>query len=429
MSNNLLSLKSKIGKDIAITFAAQMLIMLTFLIVNKIVSNGLGIENYGLYSLIKKNSAVISMVMLGGMGIALPRYFALYKGRNDIQKSNYIAIASILFVIVVSVICTLSGIILSNFFENIIIGTHNLKLYLITFLYSFSIALSSYIYAFYRGSGNFIKYNLTQIIVQILLLGSTFFFKEKIVDLFLIWSILTLVYSLYELYRILRNTLIETDKNNFFKKLKSAINEISTYGITRLFGDLVLFSFYAIPLIYSNTKFGNLETAYFSVGITLSNMITPLFGLLGMVLLPYVSEQIANNQHSLIKATVNKLVLLYLIISSLISILLIQFLPFFIELLFSSEYLISINIVKIIVWSVIAQSIYLLLRNPLDAVSKAPLNTFNLIISFICMVLLLNKSSNLIQMGYAFLFSNLLLALLSIFSWYFIYPRFLIHKI
>ena len=99
---NLLNLKSKLGKDVIVTFIAQAFIMVTFFIVNKVFSNTLGVELYGQYSLIKKNSAVISMVMLAGMGIAIPRFVAFYKAKANITKANSIVISSLIIVLLVT---------------------------------------------------------------------------------------------------------------------------------------------------------------------------------------------------------------------------------------------------------------------------------------------------------------------------------------
>ncbi len=424
MTNKITSLlKSKLGKDVVFTFSAQVLIMLTFLIVNKILSNSLGVDGYGQYSLIKKNSAVLSMVMLGGMGIALPRFFAFYRGKNQNTRSEYIALSSILFVIIVTLVVSILSVILYTSTESILIGTNDKLLYITTFIYSFSIAISAYMYAFYRGKNEFIKYNTTQIIIQLLILFSCFFIKENLIEILVTWSILTYLYTFYELGKSFRLLYKNLDKTDFILNIRSSLKEIFSYGLTRLLGDLVLFSFYALPLIYANTLFGMTQTSYFSVGITISNIITPLFALLGMILLPYVSEQAANENHTHIKSTVNKLMVVYLILSLMISSVLSVALPTFIELLFNKDYLASETVSLIIIWSIIAQSVYLLLRNPLDAVSKKPINTINLFVSLILMIGLFNYSESILDLAYSFLISNILLAILSAFSWYLIYPK------
>ena len=115
-------IKSKLGKDVIVTFVAQALIMVTFFIVNKVLSNTLGVELYGQYSLIKKNSAVISMVMLAGMGIAIPRFVAFYKAKANNTKANSIVISSLIIVLLVTVLTITFAFVFNNQLETIVMG-------------------------------------------------------------------------------------------------------------------------------------------------------------------------------------------------------------------------------------------------------------------------------------------------------------------
>jgi len=417
-------IKTKIGKDVLVTFFSQMVIMLTFFVVNKILSNSLGVEGYGQYSIIKKNSTVIAMVMLGGMGIALPRFFSFYRAKQNATKANSIFIGSLLIVLALSFFIFIMFSVFNHESETIITGvSHNSKLFYTTLLYSFSICISSFLFSFYRGIGNFVKYNVSQIIIQVLILISCFYEQKHLVNLLIIWSISTLIFTFLAFTNDTRNIFSLFFKAKRFTIIQTSLKELVPYGLTRLVGDFVLFSFYALPLIFSNSKFGIRETAFFSVGIMISNMITPFFGFLGTVLLPYVSENVANENHNQIKKTVNNLMIIYTLISFIICNTVFYFMDFFIKLLFNSEYLGASNMISIIIWSVLPQAVYLLLRNPLDAISKIPYNTINLTLSFLLMLLMFYKSTTIIELGYSFLISNFVLAVLSVLSWYLFYYR------
>lgn len=410
-------LHSQFRKDILLTLISQIVIMLSAFIINKLLSTGLGVDNYGYYSIIKKTSSVIAFVILSGMGIALPRYISYYKAINKkrLMEATIIGAACI----VLGMACFIFIILL--FFEPtlsyIIIGSDNRILYLLTISFSFSIALSSFLYSLYRGNGNFIKFSVSQFVVQIILLILCLISRTNLLLLLFFWSCSTLLISgilvMFELKKILS---INRQKINL---IKIAVKELSIYGFPRLLGDFSLFSFTAAPLIIINMKSGISDSAFFSVGITLMSMISPLFAFLGTTLLPHVSELFAKNEGGKIRRIVSKLLLIYCILSIVISLIIYFKINFFISMFFCIDYIASANVCQIIICSILPQSIYLLLRNPLDSISKVPYNTFNLLISFIVLLGLFFFSQSLIEFGFSFLISFSLLAVLSFISWEF----------
>ncbi|MCE5331068.1 MAG: lipopolysaccharide biosynthesis protein [Bacteroidales bacterium] len=417
-------LKSKIGKDVILTFFSQLLILISLFVTNKVLSSQLSIESYGVYSIIKKNSAVISFIMLSGMGIAIPKYLSFYKAKGEENKTKSTLVSAILLILFSTILLGLLFLIFKNELTPIITGTLiDDGLFLSVIFYSFSICVSSFLYSFYRGEGDFFKYNISQMIIQILILIGSFFNFGQVLYVLNIWSIVTLLYCSYLVYDDMVIYFKGFRIKDNIKLIKSSLKELLPFGFTRLIGDFVLFSFYAVPLIITNSRFGISETAFFSTGIMISNMITPFFAFLGMILLPYVSERFALNQHRQIQKSVNILMFVYILLSVFIGFIVYFNVEFFIELFFNKKYLESTGIVKILIWSVLPQAIYLLLRNPLDAVSNFPFNTVNLTISFIVMVILFNYSNSMINISYSFLISNIILSLLSIISWYTFYYK------
>jgi len=404
--------------------------MLFVFLVNKILSNELGVEGYGQYSIIKKNIGVISFVMLGGMGIALPRYISYYKVKNDKEKESSIIIGAIVIVLFLSLLVfSLFAILKSELCKLIIGSSGNNSLYYASILFSFSVCLSSFLFSYSRGKGNFIQYNVTQIVYQTIILICCFFCQRQLLFLVNLWSFTTLIFTIFILSGEFKVFVKVFFQGKWFYLLRDSIQELLVYGLPRLLGDFVLFSFSAAPLIILNSKLGIKATAFFSVGVTLTNMITPLFSFLGLILLPYVSELLGLNQKTKIKLAVNKLLLVYIGLSVVMCIFIFYNANLFVTLLFSSKYLSSIIIIKIIIWSVLPQAIYLLLRNPLDAVSKIPFNTINLIISFLVMLFLLFNSKSLIDFSISFLISYSILASLSILAWFIVCKRYLIYKV
>ena len=102
--------KGTIRKDILLTLSSQIVIMCSALVVNKILSETMGVEGYGQYSIIKKSSAVLSFMMLGGMGITLPKFLSSYLAENDISRYLFtikVAIKSVLVITLILLIISL----------------------------------------------------------------------------------------------------------------------------------------------------------------------------------------------------------------------------------------------------------------------------------------------------------------------------------
>ena len=143
----------------------------------------------------------------------------------------------------------------------------------------------------------------------------------------------------------------------------------------------------------------------------------PLFGFIGMALLPYVSKQLElGNLHG-INEKIKRLALLCLLISVLSVIVIYSFTGIVINILFNSEYLQFASTVRLVSLAVIPYSLYMLLRNPIDAISRKPYNTINLIISFSFLIILLVNTNSLLICGLAFPLSFTFLGVLSLLTW------------
>ncbi|HFU3699517.1 TPA: hypothetical protein ACGOZB_001455, partial [Streptococcus suis] len=69
--------------------------------------------------------------------------------------------------------------------------------------------------------------------------------------------------------------------------------------------------------------------------------------------------------------------------------------------------------------SILPNAFYLLLRNPLDGLSKFPYNTICLIISFVIYLVLLISSKNIEQVAYSIVAAYSILGAMSLFFWIF----------
>jgi O-antigen/teichoic acid export membrane protein len=199
--------------------------------------------------------------------------------------------------------------------------------------------------------------------------------------------------------------------------LKEELQTIVKYSSGRLIADFFLFSLSAFPLIYINNKYGLQPTAYFSVGLTLVTMVSPLFSFIGIILLPYVSECIAKNDLHKANHVISKLASFYVVVALIITITFYLFTGFFTSLFFADSYLVTIDLSHIMILSILPQAFYLLYRNPIDAISVIPYNTFIIGFCLVVMILTFSFSSTLTQLAWAYLGVSILQGGLSFLTW------------
>ena len=414
-----IGLKSKMSKDVIWTFTIQMAIMLCAFAITKILSNRLSVDDFGQYNLIKRSIQVLSFVMLAGVGIALPRYIPLYKKGNEQKSIVPLLIATLIYIIGITLLICITCGILNKEMQSIILGEYgNNSLFIIAIAYAFALAMAQFTFAYYRGTGNFKWYNGTQLIVQaaiILPLILFPFLTTKIV--FTAWLIITAI--LVTIY-LGREFVIKRMPHVTLTEVKSELNTVIRYSSGRLVADFFLFSLSAFPLIYISNSLGLQPTAYFSVGITFVTMVTPLYSFMGIILLPYASESLANKDLQRASIFINKLTLAYLLSAIAIVAFIYVFINFLTSFFFSESYLMTSDLSRIMILSVLPQAIYLLYRNPIDAISVIPYNTIILGISLIAMIFAFSHFSSLVQLAWSYVAVSLLQGVLSWITWHII---------
>ena len=412
-------LNSGMGKDVVWTFSLQITIMLCSFVITKLLASRLSIDDFGQYNVVKRSVQVLSFVMLAGVGIALPRYIPIYRNSKPPRRIAPLLGAALIYIIGVSLLVFLVCMVFSSQMQDIIIGqSGNMGLLLVALAYAFALAMAQYAYAYYRGVGNFKWYNGAQLGVQLSIVLPLIFLPELTVKgVFVSWLVLT---TLLVAFYIGRELWMFSRRNDTFASdtpLTSHLNTIIKYSSGRLLADFFLFSLSAFPLIYISNAQGLQSTAYYSVGITFVTMVTPLFSFMGIILLPYVSECIAKGEIKAANRLINRLTLLYLGASLLITLILYIFTSFLTYLLFAGSYVVATDLTRIMILAILPQAIYLLFRNPIDAIAVIPYNTIILGVCLVMMVVGFAFSTTITQFAWAYLGVSVLQGLLSWLTW------------
>lgn len=424
MANILANVKSRLtnglGHDIFWTLLGQFTVMVVLLLLNKLLSNYLTIEDFGKYNIIRRSTSVISFVLVGGLGISMPRYLSISISKKNFRETQSLLTASWLYLLIIYFCTTFVYLLLYNSLATVVLGTNDFLFYVVCLLYAMTGAINTYIYSYYRGIGKFKQFNLSQIIAQILLLVPLVF---KINNLFLIicsWTILNLIFIISILakedktYHQIRRKFRSSIKN-----VKEKFKELFIYSFPRLVGDFFLFAYSAFPVIYIGYKLDYKQASYYSVGVSLVSMVTPMFSFLGVVLLPSISKMIANRQICAASKLVSKVAIIYACIAIVLTVILFLAMNILIHIFFADKYLVAGEVGKVIAISLLPQSMYFLYRNPNDAASVFPFNTIILAVSFCSLVVGFVIFNTIYQYAYVYLFVSIVQCLLSMLVWYY----------
>jgi len=136
-----------------------------------------------------------------------------------------------------------------------------------------------------------------------------------------------------------------------------------------------------------------------------------------MVLLPWVSSALVGDRFQHAEKLVGRLIWVFPTLAAVAALIVIWGMDVFIRLFFDPAFLPAASVSRILLISLVFESIYLLLRNPIDAVSTRPYNTMNMLLSLLVLVGLFAVGTTLTDYAYAFLAATVLKATLSVITW------------
>ena len=401
--------------DVLLTSFGQIIVVLIIFVQNKWLSIALESQGYLEYYLINQTGCVISFFTLFGLGIAIPRYIARTRAVNDFSMEASYFFSAIIILIVTICIGGALLICMRNYLNNFVFEGRNETL--LTFVLSVGICLSNFIYSYYRGAGNFIFSNAAQIIIGITCVCYLLFVNN--VELAVIGISVIQIFFSGALIACLLVKYIRAKCSEL--SIKDRLLELLSYCLPRVPGEIFLFSYNIIPVALINNLYGSEVGIKYVIALGIVAAASPLFKFVGMVLLPYASKIITNGEKENLFKNVNWLLKASLIFT-IISVAIINIAPKFIILvLYSPMYYSASDVVRIVSFCIIPHSVYLILRNPLDGLSKKPYNTIGIFISLIalCFMLFVSKyfKNTEIIVPLCFVVGNVLLGVVCYVFW------------
>jgi len=397
----------------------QIFMALTNLIILFFISNNFGASGYGDYYLLKRAADILTLILLVGLTVSIPRNLAFYKKENSSDIIKVVVI--VMPVITIVIIALLQSLILP-----LLIGELYNDFFLITILITFSFIIFNLINSYQRAIENFKSYNLYSFINYIfiplfpLLLANTFLSYLYIYAVIL--TIFNFIVYIVVVFMFIRKGLL---KSPTIFKLRY-YDRLLRYGIKRFPGLVLASLIFTLPIITLNHFGMDYEKGILSQLIQLFSLIIMPINSVGTVILPRLSSIIADGQISKITKSLNRSIILFITIVSIVSITIYLLSDIYFYLLNSTILSENYNYLKYIIFAIIPFSFYSLFKNPIDAGSEKALSTRVVLISYVFSfsVFILLRMSNVEILVNIFFSMFTMFFALGISSFYYIYKIF-----
>lgn len=413
---------SQLSKDILYVFLGQIAIMLSVFGINKIVSYYMGVESFAVYNLIKRAGGLLACVVSGGLTIALPRYLARHTSSSTFDRAiaSSLTEASILIVLIYGLIVTTICFLFPSQFNYLFFQSNeiNYSLILVVVVFALGQAYSNLLFSYYQGIGNFKKYNIAQFICSSLCLIFAYIFRSNLYTFVLTSYLALLIIGLCPMLYLKGRNSKKGTSDNRIKRIDTIVrSKLLKYGTPRLLHDLMLFAQDVIPLIIILHRFDIHIVGLYSAGLSIPLTISPMFAFTGGVFLQRVSLLVKQNDWKAINKMINIALIIFTAIAIVGTLILILTKEFIVTLMFSSEFNEVIPLVPYFALSLLPRAIYLLYRNPLDAVSERPYNLYITTLRTALLILFLFWGKSTIDCAKAYLYSSIVMAILPLIIW------------
>jgi O-antigen/teichoic acid export membrane protein len=380
------------------------------------ISIFVGVSQFGVFNIAKRASTVICYIILLELGISIPRYFAMNVRKNKKLAFEYYQTGMYLITIT-SFVAAIMALIFPDFIAKLLFGTSGYESFVIPMIiFSIGLCFNTFIFSAYRGAEFFYLYSIVQIVTQIVNMVVIFFCRNAGIAVILnYWGVSNIIISLVliTIFAILNSVPLFVKINRFRQRVK----ELLVYGVPRIFGDIIQFSYYLLPLMFVNKRFGNIESGLFSASTGILQSFLPFFSYIGIILLPKVSQALVDGKIEKVQKQINVLMVLYLLFAGIAVAIGSIFAKPIMILLYSSNYAHNLDIARILLITLIPRAQFLLLRNPIDAVSIKPYNTINLTLSMMIMIMVMVIAKNVYLIAWSFVISDLVLFICSYSNW------------
>jgi len=361
----------------------------------RIVISGISPEIYGLFSLaVMVSGWIIAFSSLGLLG-GIVRYVSYYRGKNQINKINYLIKISLITSLISSILAGILLFFLAEFIAIQIFNKPNLIIYLKGFSFAIPLTILSGIFlsiiqAFEKvKTYSFLRNVLDNTIkLSILLILIWIGFKTKAVIIsyisgmfiILLISFYICKYKITELFK--KHSLDSKTKKQITKKLFS-------YSWPLIFTGLVAFIFSWLDLFAIGYFIEDVAQAgIYSAAVPLAALMAIAPGLFIQLFFPLITKEFAKKDNKVIKEMSKQIGKWIFIINLPFLILILLFPGAIINLFFKPEYLAASQALRFLAIGMFFYSIFIVSENLLSMAGKSKIVLSNIIFASILNLIL-----------------------------------------
>jgi O-antigen/teichoic acid export membrane protein len=362
-------------KAFVYTFVTQLIVLIMGVITIKLTTSLLETESFGVYNVIRRSVSLFSFPLLMGLGISIPKYISINHNNHE-EVYKYILAGGIILVSIILFflfLLLLSGEILYN-----VLGVDNIYINLksILFLSIFSFNIYAFSYSILKGIGELRIANVINIVcIGIAPMFSVILFSDNINNIYYFNSLIVFLTCIVIFLGIKQ----KKQYYKYFCGLKKNYKELMSFGVPRVLGEFALFGLFSIPIFISARMYSLEYTAYLSLAVSLFQLFAGMLEFINIVVFSKIGVWASQSNWMKIREQVSNLLILVSIYAVISIVLVWIFAEPIMLYVFGLNYIKSVPILRIIIFSILPYMWYISLRNIIDIISDFPYNTINLI--------------------------------------------------
>jgi O-antigen/teichoic acid export membrane protein len=266
-----------------------------------LIAEYFGANSVGEYSLVKRVIGLFQPFLFLGLGVGLVRYLALTNDRT--KRQSYLQASGCVVFFLTTIFVVFINIFKKEFSAAIFGAIEYESLVFPFSMLLAGLVLHMFAYAYFRGILKVKVFNVLQVVNLVLtpIVAIVIWRSKNIEMLVFTTGALTFVVAAVFFFNPLRDLIRPV--SGTIRSLK----ELMSYSMPRLGGDLVLAGIFSLGPIFAAHVIAIKEVGYLSVGQSLLSSACALLAPLGLVLLPRVSNMMAEGKEEIIKKKIGLL--------------------------------------------------------------------------------------------------------------------------
>jgi len=396
------------------TLITELTVMAASILVLKLAAQFLGAVGFGEYTLSRRAVSLLYLPLVMGLGIAAPRYISISRaGALPGYSPRSFALATLTAGLVPALIVIMLMNLSPAGASVLLFGTSSMaQLVPAATIALGGLTMHSMVYAVFRGRGDMRLANSLQLINNGIIPVSAFLLVSHDAPTVLTATGTTwMLTSAAALVAVMvREKTAENPEYGFGDHLRLLLR----FGVPRVPGEFALVGLFALPALIALRTQGVVAAGQFSAGMSLLSLVAGVFAPVGLVILPRASAQAAQGDLQGLRRVVLKLLaggIVLVFAAVAIGELLI---PPFVRWYFGKDFVPAIPVFRMCLLGAIPYVVYVLLRNILDALDVRAVNSRNLIITLVLLLVLCLVRTDTMSMATSLVLSLTLLGILSL---------------